>query len=51
MSNEDYTTKSRKKRGTVTQMNIDLTIRKEYFAETGQIVYKKIVKIAEKRLK
>ena len=29
------------KRGTVTQMNSDLTTREEYFAETGQIVYEK----------
>lgn len=29
------------KRGTVTQMNSDLTTRAEYFAETGQIVYEK----------
>ena len=29
------------KRGTVTQMNSDLTTRREYFAETGQIVYEK----------
>ena len=29
------------KRGTVTQMNSDLTTREEYFAETGQIVYER----------
>ena len=29
------------KRGTVTQMNSDLTTRQEYFVETGQIVYEK----------
>jgi len=29
------------KRGTVAQMNSDLTIREEYFAKTGQIVYEK----------
>ena len=29
------------KRGTVIQMNSDLTIREQYFAETGQIVYEK----------
>ena len=39
------------KRGTVTQKNSDLTTRKEYFAETGQIVYEKNRQNCRKPLK
>ena len=39
------------KRGTTTQMNSDLTFREEYFAYTGQVVYKKNRKNSRKSLK
>ena len=39
------------KRGTVTQMNSDLTVCKKYFAYTGQIVYKNRRKNSRKPFK
>ena len=39
------------KRGTVEQMKTDLTIHKEYFAETGQIIYEKNRKNSRKPYK
>ncbi len=39
------------KRGTVEQMNSDLTKRREYFADTGQLIYEEHRKVCRKPYK